>query len=235
MKKAVIFDLFGTLVDIFSRAEYTRVLEDMAEQLGTSVEAFSRAWIALGEARTTGRLDSPRGSVLAACKSLGVEATSGQIDSACAARYDYYKRNLKPRRDAETAIRDLKSAGYLTGLISNCATELLGCWHDIPLAALIDFPVFSCEEHIKKPDARIFQICCRGLGVSPSESFYVADGDSGELAAATSLGMTALRIRAEYETEDALRDREEGWPGPTFFSLTQVIDSILSHDAEATE
>jgi len=45
--EAVIFDFFGTLVDIFSRAEYDRVFKEMAGALSIATDDFSRAWIAV--------------------------------------------------------------------------------------------------------------------------------------------------------------------------------------------
>ena len=42
--RAVIFDLFGTLVDIFSWSEYQRVCQRMAAALDVPYEDFMRLW-----------------------------------------------------------------------------------------------------------------------------------------------------------------------------------------------
>lgn len=60
--EAVIFALFGTLVDIFSRAEYERVLREMATALSVPANNFSRAWIAGSNARTLGTYEAATGS-----------------------------------------------------------------------------------------------------------------------------------------------------------------------------
>jgi len=87
--KAVIFDLFGTLVDIFSRAEYDRVLKEMATALSIAADDFSWAWIAGGDARTLGRVASPMGSLAEVCRHLGVTPTQAQLELASRARLEY--------------------------------------------------------------------------------------------------------------------------------------------------
>jgi beta-phosphoglucomutase-like phosphatase (HAD superfamily) len=41
---AVIFDLFGTLVDIFSMREYEVLVDEMCEVLGVSPADFTSRW-----------------------------------------------------------------------------------------------------------------------------------------------------------------------------------------------
>lgn len=223
--EAVIFDLFGTLVDIFSRAEYNRVLSEMAAALSAPVIDFSQAWIAGGDARTLGLVTSPMGSLTVVCQQLGINATPSQLEQASKARLDYYSRNLKPRRNAVKVLSVLKARGCHTGLISNCATEINASWENTPFAKLIDVPMFSCSVNLKKPDARIYDLTTMKLGVKPSACLYVADGDSGELQGAVEAGMDAVRIRSSQEIgSDALRVHEEDWSGPTISSLDQVLD-----------
>ncbi len=223
--EAIIFDLFGTLVDIFSRAEYDRVLSEMAAALSAPANDFSRVWIAGGDARTLGIVTSPMGSLTEVCRTLGISASSAQLEMASKARLDYYSRNMKPRRNAVKVLSHLKACGCRTGLISNCATEIHASWEDTPFPRLIDVPVFSCSVHLKKPDPRIYEIAVMKLGVKPHACLYVADGDSGELQGAVEAGMDAIRIRSPHEIgSDALRVHEEDWGGATIFSLEQVLD-----------
>jgi len=53
---AVVFDLFGTLVYGFSRADWEGWLETSAAILEADVDAFRAAWQATGIERQTGRL-----------------------------------------------------------------------------------------------------------------------------------------------------------------------------------
>jgi len=225
--KAVIFDLFGTLVDIFSRAEYNQVLKEMATALSIATDDFSRAWIAGSDARTLGKVVSPMGSLIEICHGLGATPTQAQLDAASKARLDYYSRNMKPRPEAVELLTQLRLWGYCTGLISNCATEVYVSWKQTPFPHLIETPVFSCSVGFRKPDPRIYQFTLTKLGVKPNSCLYVADGDSGELQGAIKAGMDAVRIRIPDEAiTDAFRVNEEDWDGLTISSLKQVLDLI---------
>ena len=225
--RAVVFDLFGTLVDIFSRTEYYRVLSEMATALSVPEAEFSREWVAGGGARTLGTVVSPMGSLQEVCRRLKAHPARPQLEAACRARLDYYLRNMRPRTDAVDVLTKLKVRGCLIGLVSNCATEIFDSWERTPLSGLIESPIFSCSIGIKKPDPRIYQMAAGKLGVEPAACLYVADGDSGELQGAIDAGMDAVRIRMPYEAAaDALRGNEEKWEGPTISSLTQVLDLV---------
>lgn len=225
--KAVIFDFFGTLVNIFSRAEYNRVLKEMATALSIATDDFSRAWITSSDARTLGKIASPMGSLIEICRALGATPTQAQIEAASKARLDYYSQNMRPRPEAIEVLTQLRLWGCHTGLISNCATEVYVSWKQTPFPHLIEAPVFSCSVGLKKPDPRIYEVALTKLGVKPNSCLYVADGDSGELQGATKTGMDAVRIRIPDETmTDALRVNEEDWDGLTISSLKQVLDLI---------
>ena len=182
--KAVIFDLFGTLVDIFSRAEYDRILKEMAAVLSISPDDFSRAWIAGRDARILGKVAGPLGSLIEVCRHLGAARTQAQIKLASKARLDYYSRNMKPRPEAVEVLTQLRIWGCRTGLISNCTAEDYASWKQTPFPHLIESPVFSCSVGLKKPDPRIYEVAVTKLGVKPSSCLYVADGDDGELQGA---------------------------------------------------
>ncbi len=223
--QAVVFDLFGTLVDIFSRREYDRVLTEMAEALAIPTSEFAEAWISGGDARTIGTVISPMGSLLEVCRTLRFTPAQAQLEQASQARLDYYRRNLKLRPDSVDVLIELKQRGHLVGLISNCATEILVSWQDSPLSRLIESPVFSCSVGLKKPDPRIYEMAASTLGVRTQACLYVADGDNGELQGAIDVGMHAVRIRAPYEVVgDSLRVSEENWRGITIESLREVLE-----------
>jgi putative hydrolase of the HAD superfamily len=216
-----------TLVNIFSRAEYDRVLKEMAATLSTATDDFFRAWIAGSDARTLGKVASPMGTLIEICRGLGATPTQAQLEAASEARLDYYSRNMKPRPEAVEVLAQLKLWGCRTGLISNCATEVFISWKQTPFPQLIEAPVFSCSVGFKKPDPRIYQVALTKLGMQPDSCLYVADGDSGELQGAIEAGMDAVRIRIPCETvADALRVNEEDWDGLTISSLKQVLDLI---------
>jgi FMN phosphatase YigB (HAD superfamily) len=76
---AVIFDLFGTLIDSSSRAEYERVLGEMAVILSAPRQEFTQLWFDTFNLRTTGVLKSPEGNIDHICRQLHVSFTDTQL------------------------------------------------------------------------------------------------------------------------------------------------------------
>ena len=70
--KAVIFDLFGTLVDNFSRGDYEKTLTEMATVLGAPPDGFIRLWADTFNLRSTGVFHSAEACVEHICQELHV-------------------------------------------------------------------------------------------------------------------------------------------------------------------
>ena len=92
----------------------------------------------------------------------------------------------------------------------------------MPLASLVDVPVSSAVERVKKPDARIYRLACERLGVTPSQCLYVGDGGSHELTGAAKVGMTAVQVAA-VPKDDTLIIDGESWPGKRIETLSEVL------------
>jgi putative hydrolase of the HAD superfamily len=221
--QAVIFDLFGTLVDNFSRAEYEKTLAEMAKILGASPDAFTRLWAETFDRRATGVFKSAGACVRHICRELDVPVTGEQIERVGRIRYDYTFKNIKPRPDAVATLTALKSQGYKTGLISDCTAETPVAWQFSPLAPLFDVTVFSCRAGVKKPDPRIYRIALEKLAVKAPDCLYIGDGSSRELTGASGVGLKAVIIRAPDEVADAHTIEREEWRGPSVSSLTEVL------------
>jgi putative hydrolase of the HAD superfamily len=221
--KAVIFDLFGTIIDTFSQAEYEEVLSEMADILNAPASKFSQLWFDSFKERMTGDLDTPRGSIEYILRKLNLEVTEEEIEHASQVRLDFSARNMTPRTGAIEIITRLKSSGYKTGLISDCSQEIPKAWPQTAFAPLFDVTVFSCLVGMKKPDPRIYLMAAKKLGVTPQECVYIGDGSSQELTGALKVGMSPVLISVPNDTVDShFIDREEGWNGPVIESLEEI-------------
>jgi putative hydrolase of the HAD superfamily len=223
--KAVIFDLFGTLVDNFSRAEYQKVLKDMTSILGVPEDDFSRLWRDSFHLRTNGTHATHLESIEYICRIIGVRVSSEQIERAADLRLEFTLRAMVPRSGAVETLTRLRDRGSKTALISDCSPETPAVWGKTPLASLFDIAVFSCVAGMKKPDRRIYLMATDGLGVSPGDCLYIGDGSSRELTGARAAGMHPVMIRDPGETVDThYIDREDDWDGPRISSLYEVVD-----------
>lgn len=222
---AVNFDLFGTLVSTFSSIAHDFVLAKMAKALGVQDDAFAKLFdYDMRYDREVGKYSTIEENIMRACNLLGINPKPLDIDKAAKFRYEFMERSLIPRKDAVQTINQIKTKGYVTGLISDCSPEVPILWPKTPFANIIDVSVFSCEVGIKKPDQRIYQILCEKLEVEPNECLYIGDGDSSELEGALEVGMEPILLRVIGE-EDQDRDRPLAgtWNGKKITAISDVL------------
>jgi len=222
--RAVIFDLFGTLIRNFSRSEYRAVLDDMAALLGAPAEEFARAWFDTFPERNLGLSATAEGDIVRVCHQLSVFPLPAHLTAAAKLRIDLTRRYLVPRDGAREVLGTLRTRGLRLGLITDCTAEAPLLWPESPLASLFDTAVFSCVEHVKKPDPAIYRIACERLGVTPQECLYVGDGSSRELTGARQVGMRPVHLRPPGEdAEDVHRVDVDAWSGEAIRALAEVL------------
>lgn len=224
LDRAVIFDLFGTLVDSFSLQEHRRVLSEMAASLGVAPDDFSRLWFETYKERGTGIFPTVEANLDHICRALGHALDPDRIAAATRLRVDFTRRSLRPRPDAIRTLAQLKAWGKKIGLISDCSPDVPLLWKDTPFHPWIESPLFSCSVGYFKPDPRIYGMVCERLAVRPQECLYVGDGGSHELTGALEAGMHAVLIRVPYEdTNDVHRPGADVWQGPVVPTLSEVL------------
>jgi putative hydrolase of the HAD superfamily len=226
-QKAVIFDLFGTLVDNWPADGRKVLLAGMAEELGVPFESLFHIWDEHRWQRDTGAFATVDEAVNAACIGLGSRVESERIGRASAAYSKFAVQCLAPREDAMDTTRRLRKLGYKLGLISDCGPPTPDLWAKTPLADCFDATTFSCVAGLKKPDPRIYMTTCAALDVKPADCLYVGDGGSRELTGAEAVGMRALMIRTPSEEIIApLRVDADSWEGTRIRSLSELLELL---------
>lgn len=223
-RRAVIFDLFGTLVEAMAYRAYEAMLVEMAAILGAPHAKFVERWEATLPQRFAGGFDTIQSNLAHICAGLGLARDAATLDAAFAARRRVTSPLLKtPRPEAIPALAALRTRGLRIGLLTDCTPEVPEYWAESPLAAHVDAPVFSSTARMTKPDPRIYALACDRLRVAPGECLYVGDGGSRELTGAAAAGMTAVLLRTTPR-EDALLHRSEArtWTGSAIDSLAEV-------------
>jgi putative hydrolase of the HAD superfamily len=109
------------------------------------------------------------------------------------------------------------------GLVSDCTSELPDAWHQLPLAALIDAPVFSCVERTRKPDPRLFHAVAHRLHADPAACLYIGDGGGRELTGASGIGMRAVLLAGPDWHAHRDHNKETDWAGPRVSSLLDLL------------
>jgi putative hydrolase of the HAD superfamily len=221
--RAVIFDLFGTLVeDFISSIGATSI--DLAEVLGAPRESFTQMWRQTSDMRVNGTFQTVEAAIVHVCDAIGTKVGSKQLRKAVESRLQHIKGGLKPKPDAIPTLTRVKNSGCKLGLLSNCSIEIPILWPETEFCNLFDSIVFSSRERLKKPDPTIFRLVCQRLSVAPEACLYVADGENYELATAAQVGLHPVLIRNHLSKHRPKLFREaEEWKGDSISVLSEVL------------
>ena len=110
--KAVIFDLFGTLVSPFSRKQNEQLLTKIAAVLSADRDGFARMWnYDTVFDRVTGVFPTTHDNIEHICRSLGVQVDEASLHAATQIRVDHTRLTLEPRPDAIATLIRLRNSG----------------------------------------------------------------------------------------------------------------------------
>ncbi len=225
--KAVIFDLFGTLVNKFPIDESIDILRQMAEVLRVPADDLVKLWFGTFDKRHGGDFKDLEEDIRYVCHKLGASPEDNQVRLAAQINLDYVAKSITPRPNAVEVLTSLRERGYKIGLISNWSDEVPSVWNGIPLSRLFDIALFSCRVGMMKPDPHIYRLAAEKLAVKPEECLYIGDGDSGELAGATEAGMRPVLIDDNGKSsEHPVNAKSEEWTGDRISSLMDIISLL---------
>jgi putative hydrolase of the HAD superfamily len=220
---AVIFDFYGTLTPISPSEAWASNAGQLARVLGVPAAALVQVLDDSFPERISGALGDVRQTMQAIAGRLGVQLTPEQLTRASDTRRAVQEAMFVLRPEALRVIGTLRAAGLRTGLVSDCTSELPDAWPRLPLAPVIEAPVFSCVERTRKPDPRLFRKVAADLGIETARCLYVGDGGGNELTGASGVGMRAVLLAGPDWRRHSDRRRETGWAGPQISSLTELI------------
>lgn len=226
MIKAVLFDLFDTLLLIDRRKGYTfpkksRQGGDVASGLkkmysflvskGVNVtfEEFYQAYVEARDAlyaKADANLEEPHFNVrvVDTLKKLGFDCdiSSVIVTGATCAFYEEFMKYVHIDEYAQSVLEKLHGK-YKLGIISNfaipeCALKLLSL-HG--LDKLFDLIVVSGAVNKRKPSPEIFMGALKALGVSASEAAFVGDTADADVAGAKAVGMYSIYLKRRFEED----------------------------------
>lgn len=202
MIKAVIFDMFETLVTLFAGPVYMG--KEIAEEIGISEAKFREIWNPTDEDRTLGKRTLE--DVIEESLRVNNRYSRELLESIISKRKRMLQTSFEPANIHPEIIpmfQALKEQNIKIGLITNCYFEERDIIRNSVLFEYFDVMCMSCELGMKKPDTAIFERCLEGLGLAPQECLYVGDGGSLELETAQAVGMHPLQ--AAWYLKDGTR------------------------------
>ena len=219
---AVVFDFFGTLTPVSSSEAWASNAAQLSAVMGVSPAALIQVLDDSFPERISGALGNVRETMAAVAERLGVRLTEEQLNRAAQTRRAVQESMFELRPEVLGVIGHLRSVGLRIGLVSDCTTELPDAWSRLPLAAVVDAPVFSCVERTRKPDPRLFRKAAADLGTDPARCVYVGDGGGRELTGSSGVGMRAVLLAGPDWHAHRDHNRESDWTGLRVGSLTEL-------------
>ena len=190
MIKAVIFDMFETLVSLFEGRTYFG--EHIAADVGVDPVLFRKEWHTIEDARSIGTYTIEEGLEVV-LKKLGVY-TEEKVILAAQGRIDSLTDTFNGIPDATFEMLDeLKKRNLKIGLITNTFSDERDFIRESRLFPYFDVALISYEQGICKPNPEMFSRMTDRLGLKADECLYVGDGGSKELFAARDIGMKPVQ------------------------------------------
>lgn len=225
MIKAVLFDLFDTLLLIDKRKGYTftkksRQGGDVASGLvkmhsylvsvgvKASFDEFYQAYVDARDAlyARVSDFEEPHFNirVVDTLKKLGFdhEISKDIVTSATRVFYEEFMKYIRIDKYTLSVLQNLRGK-YKLGIVSNfaipeCAFELMSL-HG--LDKLFDLIVISGAVNKRKPSPEIFTYALNALGVSASEAMFVGDTADADVAGPKAVGMYSIYLKRRIEED----------------------------------
>jgi putative hydrolase of the HAD superfamily len=202
--KAIVFDLFRTLVDPESvhPLAYKRT-DRMAKVLGIDPLKLHQWWVnpQVRKERNLYRVPTLKDRLLEYCeRTLNQPKEPTLVDRALYEADRYHDEAiLHPHPEVLERLNSLRKKKIKIGVLSNCDEHEVQYWSRSPIAQLVDAAYFSIDNGCMKPDPALYLSILEKLGTpSPSESIFVGDGESEELRGSKSLGFGLVVFFRQY-------------------------------------
>ncbi len=96
--------------------------------------------------------------------------------------------------------RRMKATGIRTAILSNMQMEMKTFMQKkFDWLGEFDVQMYSCEEGIVKPDVKIYQECCKRIGVEPANSLFL-DDKQPNVNGALKAGLQAILFEGDRES-----------------------------------
>lgn len=186
MKKAVLFDLDGTLVD--AKEWHYRALNRALELYGYTIDRQSH------ETTYDGLPTRIKLEILE--QSLGFPKNLHSLISFLKQKFtlEEIKSNCVPQENVIDTLQTLKDRGYLLGMCSNSIREtLMLMLGKSNILQFFDVILSNQDIQNPKPHPEIYRLAAEQLNVLPEDCLVVEDNDKG-IAAGRAAGMEVYQV-----------------------------------------
>jgi putative hydrolase of the HAD superfamily len=187
--RAVVFDLFGTLIAAPSRRDRADAATELADAFGVAPDAVRDALGLSWRERHLGQW----ATVSAIAAGLAEKSGARNPDLVAAEQRIRHRAGQRLRWDRPIlAMLDrLADNEVAVAVLSDASADIADAWPRCAPPLPADF---SCREHAVKPDPVLYERVLDRLGMPATAVLYCGDGGGDELAGAQRAGMTAVGV-----------------------------------------
>lgn len=202
--QAIVFDLYGTLVDIETDEEKNEIFDRLAlllQYYGASINGPKLKEEFNSEKRSyllNKRERFPEVDLEAVFQSVLRREGIGSLFLAgvCCKLFRILSRQrFQLFLDTIPVLKEIQRRGFPIAMLSNAQRVFTN--DEIRLAGLDSFflyTVLSTDYGFAKPDYRLFAIACAELKVPPANTVYIGDNPDNDVRGARFIGMTTVLI-----------------------------------------
>jgi putative hydrolase of the HAD superfamily len=225
--RAIVFDHYGTLVDIWTNEEKPEVFHYLALYLqyyGADIDAEMLRYEL--KAEKAKHLKSrheryPEVDLEVVFKNILTKHQLGNpfmAESCCRLFRLFSRERFQLFPDTMPVLTEMKKAGYPMALVSDAQkvfaleeVKMLG------LSQFFPYIVLSTYLGFRKPDPRIFGIAYGLLQIPPAEAVYIGDSPERDIQGAQRSGMPVIQVRSpkprdqKTEADFYAKDLWEAW------------------------
>lgn len=189
MIKTIIFDIGNVLAEFCWRK--------MFEGFGLEGEAFERVADATVRNDAWNEFDKGLVSTEEIIDTFAEKAP--EYRSFIAKIFEDPTRMIQQFTYSKSWIQELKDRGYKVYILSNWSEPTYHACLDneLDFLPLVDGAVFSFQEHIIKPDKKIFEIICQRYDINPREAVFLDDNEANVISS-REFGLNTIHFK-NYE------------------------------------
>lgn len=190
MFEAALIDLYDTLV----WTDWARLGADIERRTGLDPDRLGDAYEETQHARNSGAYGSAEGDIAAVLIAAGYEPKEDVVAEMLDVERAFLAAGVHLHDDAVPTLRQLRTKGIRTALVSNCDHASAAVAERLGLGEEVDASVLSYEVRSAKPEPGIYRVALHRLGVPPERAVFV-DDQAGFCDGAAALGITTFLIQ----------------------------------------
>jgi putative hydrolase of the HAD superfamily len=193
---AVLLDLYDTV----ARTHWGQLSDRIAAELGVPKTTLFRAYEVTRPARSVGTYGSPAGDMRSIAEATGVDPNPPLIERLLGMEREFSETGVELWEDSLPVVRELRSRGVGTALISNCSHSTRPIVDRLGLEDEFDAVLLSFEVGLHKPDPEIYREALRRVGGVPPGRAVFVDDQTEYCDGAAALGIETFLIVRDGET-----------------------------------